>query len=225
MTEFEKLLHQIPDVYVMDPSVPASDYAVIDLSVGAISHDQVSTPQNFENFLETYATSLDSVFLFGGYNEKRDLYQRSTIFKGDLGEERNIHIGIDIWAEAGTPIYAALNGKVHSFKCNEGLGNYGPTIILEHSVAKHTFYTLYGHLSFESIQNLKVGDEFTKGMRLGALGDSLVNGDYAPHLHFQVIRDTEGNFGDYPGVCSEQTLTHFLDNCPDPNLLLKLKKP
>jgi hypothetical protein len=40
---------------------------------------------------------------------------------------------------------AALDGRVHSFQNNDSLGNYGPTIILEHQVEDLTFYTLYGH--------------------------------------------------------------------------------
>jgi murein DD-endopeptidase MepM/ murein hydrolase activator NlpD len=45
-------------------------------------------------------------------------------------EERNIHIGLDLWIKAGTPILSALDGKIHSF-ISAGFGDYGPTIILE----------------------------------------------------------------------------------------------
>ena len=58
---------------------------------------------------------------------------------------------------------------------------------------------------------------------IGNLGVASVNGDYAPHLHFQIIRDLEDNFGDYPGVASENNIPFYKRNCPDPNLLLKLK--
>jgi len=84
------------------------------------------------------------------------------------------------------------------------------------------FYTLYGHLSIVSIENIKVGDKVLQGEIIGFLGDSSVNGDYAPHLHFQIIRDLEGNFGDYPGVSSEEKKCFYQKNCPNPNLLLKL---
>ena len=50
-----------------------------------------------------------------------------------------------------------------------------------------------------------------------------VNGDYPPHLHFQIINDLQGNFGDYLGVCSANELDFYKENCPDPNLILKLK--
>ena len=79
---------------------------------------------------------------------------------------------MDLWIKAGTPVLAALDGKVHSFQYNNNLGDYGPTIILEHQLENHTFYTLYGHLSLESIASIKIGDFFTKGQQLATLGDS-----------------------------------------------------
>jgi len=51
---------------------------------------------------------------------------------------------------------------------------------------------------------------------------SPINGDYAPHLHFQIIIDMEEKTGDYPGVCSENKLEFYKNNCPNPNLLLKI---
>ncbi len=61
-----------------------------------------------------------------------------------------------------------------------------------------------------------------KGQQIATLGLPPINGDYAPHLHFQIIIDMEGKFGDYPGVCSENTLAFYKENCPDPNGLLKI---
>jgi murein DD-endopeptidase MepM/ murein hydrolase activator NlpD len=75
----------------------------------------------------------------------------------------------------------------------------------------------------QSIENIKVGAAVLQGQVIGNLGVASVNGDYAPHLHFQIIRDLEDNFGDYPGVASENNIPFYKSNCPDPNLLLKLK--
>jgi murein DD-endopeptidase MepM/ murein hydrolase activator NlpD len=129
---------------------------------------------------------------------------------------------MDLWIKAGTSILAALDGTVYGFDFNAGKGNYGPTIILEHTIENQTFYTLYGHLSVESIENIEIGTLFKKGQTLATLGDSSVNGGYSPHLHFQIIKNIEDNFSDYPGVCSKNTLDFYLENCPDPNLLLKI---
>ena len=86
----------------------------------------------------------------------------------------------------------------------------------------YTFYTLYGHLSLKSISHLKVGMAFKQGDLLGDLGKPDVNGDYPPHLHFQIIKDIQDYLGDYPGVSSEIHLPFYIENCPDPNLILKL---
>ena len=77
-------------------------------------------------------------------------------------------------------------------------------------------------MSLASINDIKVGDKVAKGDVIGYLGDSSVNGDYAPHLHYQLINDMEGSFGDFRGVTSLNDREKDLKNCPDPNLLLKI---
>src|SRR5690606_14730404 len=102
---------------------------------------------------------------FGGYNEDRIIYKRSSHFQGE--EPRSVHLGVDLWTEAGTPVYAPLDAFVHSFADNQGMGNYGPTIILEHRLENHLFYTLYGHLSRKSLLGLSVGKSIKSGEKVG----------------------------------------------------------
>lgn len=78
-------------------------------------------------------------------------------------------------------------------------------------------------MSLDSLKDKSVGQKIAKGKQIATLGLTPVNGDYAPHLHFQIIIDMENKQGDYPGVCSSKTLAFYLQNCPDPNLLLKIK--
>jgi len=220
MNPFETFLQSQTDVKVID----AKTFVSVDLSVSNTSLSDIATDaEKFEDYLENYLAGNNADAAFGGYNEQRNLYKRSGIFNDEESDERDIHIGLDLWIAAETIVFAALDGKVHSFDYNTGIGNYGPTIILEHQIANEKFYTLYGHLSLESIEEIEIGDAFKKGQKLATLGDASVNGDYAPHLHFQIIRDIEEYFGDYPGVCSKKDLDFYLQNCPDPNVLLKLK--
>ena len=197
-------------------------YIPIDLSAENAKISDLKTASAFETYIDKHLIENKAAAAFGGYLEERNLYKRSEIFN-NAEAERNIHIGLDIWANAGTSVLAALDGNVHSFNYNTGLGNYGPTIILQHKIDDKTFYTLYGHLSVESIEDIEIGDEFKKGAAIATLGDASVNGDYAPHLHFQIILDIGDYFGDYPGVCSKDDLEYYSKNCPNPNLLLKLK--
>ena len=224
MKPLASILKALPPTTVIDSNIDFSKYISLDLSV--TNQELVAfKPENaaqFEQFISDYLKKNDAEVAFGGYIEGRTLYQRSTIFKNDSIPERNIHIGLDLWTKANTAVLAPLDGKVHSFKNNIGLGDYGPTIILEHEVENEKFYTLYGHLSLESIENLSVGTFFNKGEKIGSLGDSAINGDYAPHVHFQIIKNIQAYSGDYPGVCNTNDLNFYIENCPDPNLLLKI---
>ncbi|MDE3251589.1 MAG: peptidase M23, partial [Bacteroidota bacterium] len=71
----------------------------------------------------------------GGYDEHRTVYSRSKVFDAKEGQApRRLHLGIDIWGSAGTPVSAPIDGMVHSFAFNDRFGDYGATIILEHAV-------------------------------------------------------------------------------------------
>lgn len=224
MTPLETLFLDLKDIKVIDSTIPYSKYTPLDLTAFNLELHQlnITDSSQFEAYVEDLLAKKEAKVAYGRYNEVRDLYKRSKAFNEPNTEERNIHIGLDLWIKAGTTVLAALDGKVHSFQYNNNLGDYGPTIILEHQLADHIFYTLYGHLSLESIAFIKVGDFFARGQQLATLGDATVNGDYSPHLHFQIIKNIADNFGDYPGVCSKNKVNYYLENCPDPNLLLKI---
>ena len=224
MTALETILKTIQDVRVIDDSIGYNQYIPLDLSVSnaGLSKLDADNSAYFEEHIKNYLNENNAQVAYGGYNEVRNLYKRSIDFNDEVTDERNVHIGLDLWIKAGTTVLAALDGWVHSFDFNAGLGNYGPTIILEHQIGNQTFYTLYGHLSLESIQDIEIGKIFKKREVLATLGDATVNGDYPSHLHFQIIEDIGDFFGDYPGVCSQIDLKYYLKNCPNPNLLLKI---
>jgi murein DD-endopeptidase MepM/ murein hydrolase activator NlpD len=182
----------------------------------------LSDTASFDSFVFQQLHRAGKIYGYGGYLEKRDIYRRSEVFATAQEDFRNIHLGIDIWTEAGSPIFAPLDGKVHSFQDNEGFGNYGPTIILEHQVEGKIFYSLYGHLRQEDLQSLEVGQVLRAGEAFCRVGPYPENGDWPPHLHFQLIWDLEGNWGDYPGVAAEKDLAYYQHNCPDPAPLLGL---
>ncbi len=224
MNSLESVLLNIMNVKVIDCHIDYDQYVALDFSISnsKLAEKKLATADDFENYIKHYLEQNNAAVAYGGYLEERNLYKRSAIFNDEISEERNIHIGLDLWCAAGTPVHAALDGTIHSYKLNSGIGDYGPTIILEHSIDHYQFYTLYGHLSLSSIEGIAVGQIFKKGQLLGRLGDASVNGDYAPHLHFQIIKDLKSNFGDYPGVCARKDLSYYQQNCPDPNLLLKI---
>ena len=57
----------------------------------------------------------------GGYNEKRKGIYLAPHFEG----KRYIHMGIDIWAEAGKPVYSFYDGEIAYARDNNRQGDYG----------------------------------------------------------------------------------------------------
>ncbi|MFD2698644.1 peptidoglycan DD-metalloendopeptidase family protein [Mesonia sediminis] len=200
-------------------------YIPLDLSIHQklFSTTALFHPEQMQDHLTKWLHKKGAQVAFGGYMELRQIYDRSMHFLTDEAQKRNLHLGVDFWAPAETPVVAPIAGRVHSLANNEGYGNYGPTLLLEHQINGRQFFSLYGHLSIASLSLLKQGDFVKAGGTIGFLGETLVNGDYAPHLHFQLILDLENYEGDYPGVATALEKPYYLKNCPDPNLLLKYK--
>lgn len=226
--EFQQFIESLTTGFtpVIDAEYREEDYLKIDLSSGnsALSLIDIASPETFDNYLHQELNKANKKIAYGGYVENRQLYGRSQLF-GEVEnseEARNIHIGLDIWAKAGSAVLAPIDAKIHSFQDNDAFGDYGPTIILEHMFQQKKFYTLYGHLSRASLDGLSIRRPIAKGEKFAELGEIHENGDYAPHLHFQIIENMESYQGDYPGVVSKTDLAAFLKNCPDPNSLLKI---
>ena len=211
---------------VMGEQLSSQNSLLLDFTAGnaGLRSVDLGDTSSFDAFVFQQLHRAGKTYGHGGYLEKRDIYRRSEVFATSQEDFRNIHLGIDIWTAAGSPIFAPLDGKVHSFQDNEGFGNYGPTIILEHQVEGQLFYTLYGHLRRQDLQSLEVGQVLRAGEAFCQVGPYPENGDWPPHLHFQLIRDLEGNWGDYPGVAAEKELDFYAQNCPDPRVFLGLNE-
>ncbi|MBN1939647.1 MAG: aminotransferase class III-fold pyridoxal phosphate-dependent enzyme [Candidatus Aminicenantes bacterium] len=142
-------------------------------------------------------------------------------------EGRTVHLGIDLFAAAGTPVFAPAEGVVKYARDNDRRLDYGPTIILEHRAdavgpggRPLVYNTLYGHLSRTSLPGMLPGRKIRKGEKIGSIGQLPENGDWPPHLHFQIILDLFDESGDYPGVCRASERDVWRAVCPDPNLIL-----
>ena len=220
----EDYLKSIANAFVLDPNFVKNDYFKVDLSDQnwELQTFDIKNTNEFQIYLDKKASENNSKIAYGGYLEPRLIYKHNQIFKNPNVEERNIHLGVDLWLPAHSSIFCALEGRIHSFQNNKNPGDYGPTIIIEHNWNNLKFHTLYGHLSTQSLENLTVGQHFKQGDYLAKLGLPLENGNYAPHLHFQIILDLEQNFGDYPGVSSKENLVKYAANCPNPLYLLNL---
>ena len=225
--DFEKFLMGLSEesIKVIAPEVDFSAYTPIDLSVRNkdLEKFDLQCSASWANYIASYLRNCQKLIAHGGYLERRALYDRSDYFYQTSSlKSRNIHLGVDLWCDEETAVLAAFDGVIHSFSDNINFGDYGPTIVVKHSIKDVVFYTLYGHLSRLSIKSLCKNTQILKGQVIGFLGDNKINGDYAPHLHFQIIKDMQHYKGDYPGVSSQADIEFYCNNCPDPNLVLKL---
>ena len=152
----------------------------------------------------------------GRYKEARACYTAEQFRPADGQEPRTVHLGVD-----GTPLQAPLPGTVHSFQDNALPLDYGPTIILEHALEGVVFYTLYGHLSPDSLEGLAVGMPVARGQEFARVGTYPGNGNWPPHVHFQITVDLLGEAGNFPGVAAASQLGVWESLCPDPNLILR----
>ncbi|MGH9843338.1 MAG: aminotransferase class III-fold pyridoxal phosphate-dependent enzyme [Blastocatellia bacterium] len=166
----------------------------------------------------------------GPYDEARAIYTTSAFGGGHATDEhRTVHLGIDLFVEAGAPVFAPLDGVVYCVANNDTRLDYGPMIILKHAIETAglgaggwglEFFTLYGHLSEESLKLVSAGQSVKCGERIGGIGAPLVNGDWSPHLHFQIITDLMDLDRDFPGVAYASQREVWKSLSPDPNLIL-----
>ncbi len=202
---------------LFDPALTATNTIYMELSSANNELEGMTESEQDAAILQRIETA-NALAGFGGYLEDRAVYKNTDLFQGDA--ERSIHIGVDVFMPAGTAIFAPLDGKVHSFANRQVYGDYGPVIILQHCLQDFLFHTLYGHLSEDSLPGLTDGKAIVAGQKFAQIGPRPVNGNWAPHLHFQLIRDMQGIRGDYPGVVRPAELDFYRENCPDPGALV-----
>jgi murein DD-endopeptidase MepM/ murein hydrolase activator NlpD len=207
---------------VVDVSLEPPEAALLDFSGNqeALSANNIRDTILLSRFVRESLDAANATVGLGGYLENRSWYARSGVFCA--GEEvRTVHLGVDIWTAVGAVVRAPLAGRVHSFQDNHSFGDYGPTIILEHEVDTVRFYTLFGHLSRQSLAELELGQVIARGQEVARLGAPPINGDWPPHLHFQIITDMGGREGDFPGVAARSQVREYALLCPNPALLIR----
>ena len=95
--------------------------------------------------------------------------------KDPISGALTLHTGIDLRANTGTTVMAALDGVVSAVTENWLYGKY---IIITHD---NGYKTLYAHLSSSSV---KQGDRVARGRKIGETGNTGYS--TGPHLHFTI---------------------------------------
>jgi 4-aminobutyrate aminotransferase-like enzyme/Ser/Thr protein kinase RdoA (MazF antagonist) len=214
-----------------EPVVHGERSIVFDLSFGSLllgadprSHETAPLTQTLFAAMRDAGAGVG----IGRYNEPRPIYTVPAFASGPLptDEHRTIHIGLDIFAGAETPVYAPFAGTVYAFANNASRLDYGPVIILRHATPEgQPFYTLYGHLTPDSLEDLILDRPIAAGQQIAKIGAPPENGDWPPHLHFQIITDLLDLNTDFPGVAYASRRNIWLQLSPDPNLVTRYPIP
>jgi 4-aminobutyrate aminotransferase-like enzyme len=144
----------------------------------------------------------------GPWGEKRAVYA-GQMFQSKLirNVRRTRHLGLDIFAEAGTPVMTPLAGRVTDVRIEREPLGYGCVIMIEHEPEPGIrFSSLWGHLSHETATHLKEGQMLAAGDRIGTFGSANENGGWLPHLHLQLIAYSSDDAEPIPGVGEEAYL-------------------
>ncbi|MFX0078251.1 MAG: aminotransferase class III-fold pyridoxal phosphate-dependent enzyme [Candidatus Hermodarchaeota archaeon] len=201
----------------------------LDLSVGSLEYGNMSEIQETTVFTKILTDRIEEAGVqigVGRYNEPRILHLTNEEMRVqyDSVETPTIHLGMELFLAPGESILAPLDGNIHSFATNEGFRENGPTLILEHKAGETNlrFYTMYSHLSKESLEGLAPGKRVKKGDQIGQVGTPPGNGDWPPSLHFQLVCDIFDMQGDFPSYALPSQRELWLSICPDPNTILSL---
>jgi murein DD-endopeptidase MepM/ murein hydrolase activator NlpD len=199
---------------LFDPDIAASPHMAL-----PTAGQRPDMPAFSDRAFDPWFASRGARYGLGLYGETRSVYTAAQFADSMSDERRKVHLGVDVFAAAGTPVHAPLDAEVISLSYNADPLDYGHTLFLRHD----GFVTLYGHLGASLPGLLRVGQQVRAGQVVAHLGDWPENGGWAPHLHFQVISDlmdqTAGNFW---GVGHHSLWDVWQAISPDPNLLLRL---
>jgi len=233
---------------VVEQDLRTAPHIYTDWSVGSLelsNPEDYGDPKKFTRQIWARMEEANTNIAIGGYDHPRPVYggEAFRIPSNNGYEWRTVHIGLDVFMDAETPVFAPLDGEVHSFANNAAQYDYGPCIILKHELRIENeelrkldrdnrflnssflilnFFTLYGHLSEDSLIGLSVGKRIKKGERIGKMGNYPINGNWPPHLHLQMILDMLDFRGDFNGSCRPSQRETWLSLCPDANLITQV---
>jgi 4-aminobutyrate aminotransferase-like enzyme/Ser/Thr protein kinase RdoA (MazF antagonist) len=210
------------------PTIARKEVHPLDLGLSSTwigNADEADDLDLFQFKVEHLQKEVPDLIIAGGYLEPRALYTSEAYDRlGNYGKEsRTVHLGIDFWISAGTPVHALFDGEVVTAVNDAGDKEYGGLVILKHMAGNLPFYTLHGHLTVESALKHHAGEHISKGDLIGLIGLPPENGNWAPHLHFHLMLSLLHYVDDFPGVAYPNELDVWRSICPDPNLLFRQK--
>jgi 4-aminobutyrate aminotransferase-like enzyme/Ser/Thr protein kinase RdoA (MazF antagonist) len=169
--------------------------------------------------LWTERTAADHISLgLGPWGEDRPVYTAEAFHSNLLdGARRSLHLGLDLFAPAGTNIRAPVAGKVADIYVSTIPQDYGHAVLLEHRPEPGiTFYSLWGHLSAATAAALKIGDAVPFGAVFAQMGKPNENGGWQPHVHVQLLTYRPAKAADVIGAGEPGYRAVWSELFPDP---------
>ncbi len=109
-------------------------------------------------------------------------------------EDYRVHLGIDVEADIGSPVYAVADGTVESVEFHPMMGQ---TVVIHHADG---YKTIYQNMQTAVPEGIEAGASVKAGDEIGYIGDTaLIEISEEPHLHFEMYKDD---------IC-ENPLSHF----------------
>jgi Ser/Thr protein kinase RdoA (MazF antagonist) len=211
---------------VLDVDLGAAPSLVLDLGVGSLLLGADPAEVETEALTARVFSAMERAGVdvgVGRYDEARGLYLSGLFGAGDrpTDERRTVHLGLDLFVKPGSAVHAPLEGTVEVLANNTAPQDYGPLVILRHETGDDApFFTLYGHLTEDTLEGLEEGQPVARGQEIARVGAPPTNGGWTPHLHFQLILDLLGRGSDFPGVARASERGVWTAFSPDPNVLL-----
>ena len=111
-------------------------------------------------------------------------YAMEVLSYNQTTRDWRVHSGVDIAAEAGTPVLAAADGTVYTVYDDASMGM---TVVIRHDGGYTTTYS-----SLADSVSVSAGDSVTMGQAIGTVGSTaLMETALGDHVHFAVTCDGE----------------------------------
>jgi 4-aminobutyrate aminotransferase-like enzyme/Ser/Thr protein kinase RdoA (MazF antagonist) len=215
-------------VAVIRPAITKPRVLALDLTAASPNAAAWATldADGAECLIEQRAAEAGADFAIGLYGEDRTIYKGDAFDIGAAGARRTVHLGVDLFGPAGEPVHAPFAGHVAFIHDDAVAFGFGPTVLLEHRTdGGDVFWTLYGHLSRQSVQKLSLGQAIARGEAFAAFGAPSENGNWSPHLHFQVVTDHLGLEARMHGVGVGDQWQVWRAVSPDPSVVFGFSTP
>ncbi len=186
---------------------PLSNHRILQVPFGDAAHPLVKAAAAMDvDACETAWRQLrnagNAEIGIGPWGEERAVYA-GEMFQSKLirGVRRTRHLGLDIFAEAGTVVMTPLAGRVTDVLIETEPLGYGCAVLIEHEPEPGVrFSSLWGHLSHETAKTIHEGQLLRAGEPIGKLGAASDNGGWLPHLHLQLVAYSTADITPIPGV-------------------------